>query len=191
LEGKERYAFSYRQPSEAKAWDFAVETALSDKEITLSWDLSSVPQGYKFVLYDIEKDKEIAMSLSNSYRYNSQEGEEKHFQIRVKDKSLLANVQKVFNYPNPFSGDTTIRVELDNTATVSAEIYTISGEKIKTIPMFGDKGIQSGNQVYEAVWNGITDRGERVANGVYIYVVKIRDNAGNEKRVTKKMAVIK
>ena len=65
---------------------------------------------------------------------------------------------------------------------ITAEIHDIGGEKIKTLV----DGVLPGGY-YEVYWNGDTESGIRVKDGVYFY--KIRTGNGTE--LTDKIILIK
>jgi hypothetical protein len=123
-----------------------------------------------------------------------------HYKIRAKDKanqlsdysdeSVIYNVtinpdKKVFisatslvpdkvvleaNYPNPFNPETRIVFGLPEDQKVSLNIYSITGEKVTclcngTMP----KGF------HNVTWNGMSDAGNPVSSGIYVYELKTRD----------------
>jgi hypothetical protein len=73
------------------------------------------------------------------------------------------------NYPNPFNPSTTIQYSIPKTEQVELIIYTITGEKVKT--MVSDK-VEAGHHSIQ--WNGDNDQGRSVASGVYIYRIKTK-----------------
>jgi len=98
--------------------------------------------------------------------------------FRVSEKPLalednLASIPLTFdlkqNYPNPFNPSTTIQYSLPKTAQVDLTIYTITGEKVKTV--VSDK-IEAGHHTVQ--WNGDNDQGHSVATGIYIYRIKTK-----------------
>jgi thermitase len=102
-------------------------------------------------------------------------------------------VHMAMNYPNPFKpGEenyttiyfTTKRAVVDK----SIGIYNLAGEIVLNVEgssIYMDKWYDDG-YVYKYEWDGKNDSGERVASGIYIYVV----NADGNKK-TGKLAVIK
>lgn len=75
---------------------------------------------------------------------------------------------------NPFSpnGDGlkdifTVSYTLSESASVEFKVYNLQGVVVKTI----SKGTQSGGQ-NSLTWDGIADNGERVANGLYFFVLE-------------------
>ncbi|MEL6823767.1 MAG: FlgD immunoglobulin-like domain containing protein, partial [Calditrichota bacterium] len=74
------------------------------------------------------------------------------------------------NYPNPFNPSTTIAYQLSEDAEIRLEIFSISGQKIRTL----FKGKQAAGY-FQQVWDGRTDSGTSAASGVYIY--RLRSNS--------------
>lgn len=114
------------------------------------------------------------------------------FEILVSDKLMFEAV----NYPNPFSpnrvvGETSndygtyFAFRLSKDASITIEIFTITGEKIKTINTTGLIGFN------KVLWGGINDRGELVANGVYIYRITAQSISGEKHVIKGKMAVLR
>ncbi len=68
------------------------------------------------------------------------------------------------NYPNPFNPATTIRFDLNTTATVTLDILNILGQTVTTLVQ-GE--LVAGT--HEVVWNGRDHQGNRVPSGIYFY----------------------
>jgi hypothetical protein len=85
------------------------------------------------------------------------------------------------NHPNPFNPTTIIRYELAKTGMVHLRIYDARGALVKDLY----KGHRPAGR-YEVGWDGANEGGERVASGVYFYVLETPNV-----RQTKKMVVIK
>jgi glucose/arabinose dehydrogenase len=66
------------------------------------------------------------------------------------------------NFPNPFNPSTTIRFVLEHTATARLDIVSIRGERVRQFEL---SSAAAGS--HDVVWRGETDRGSRVASGVY------------------------
>ena len=92
------------------------------------------------------------------------------------------------NYPNPypFNPETWIPYELAEDAFVEITIYTASGHSIRTLSL-GEQSIGTYiTQDKAAHWDGRTDKGERVSNGVYYYHFR-----AGEFHDTKRMTIVK
>jgi len=99
-------------------------------------------------------------------------------------------------YPNPFkpndgnpeTGTWEQGIFFDRlTAQATIKVYTITGELVATL----EKTMGSGNDRYQG-WKAINDKGDKVASGVYVYVITGTNSAGKEvKSKTGKLAIIK
>jgi len=88
------------------------------------------------------------------------------------------------NYPNPFNSLTAIRyslaksVDYGRPSAVSLRIYDISGRLVKTFDL--TDGQSPTNQV---IWNGIDEKGQRVAPGVYFYKLETNGYKNTKKLI--------
>ena len=89
------------------------------------------------------------------------------------------------NYPNPFNPSTTISFDIPGTVgakqVVSLAIYDLRGRRIRTLI---NSELEPGS--YKLHWDGRSDRGERVASGIYLYALKAGD-----KSFIRKMTMLK
>lgn len=83
--------------------------------------------------------------------------------------------------PNPFNPTTTLAFTLDRPGQVALTIYSVAGEKIRTLV---DE--QMGTGLHQAVWDGANDHGRMVAAGVYLARLQ-----ADGRQVVSKMALIK
>ncbi len=83
------------------------------------------------------------------------------------------SLEKVYNYPNPFSNKTNFQFEINYInipLEVSIQIYSITGKVVKTI----QKNITpSGYRIDDIEWDGRDDLGSKLANGVYLYRIGV------------------
>jgi hypothetical protein len=101
---------------------------------------------------------------------------EKTIRFRVEDRFRIVDL---LNHPNPTEAGTGFYYTLtDDAEAVRAEVYTITGRRIRVI-----EGL-SGRVGYNAnpgAWDGSDQDGDRVANGVYLYrVIARKGGAGAE-----------
>lgn len=73
----------------------------------------------------------------------------------------------VFNYPNPFKSSTYFVMNLTDPAAVQLDIFTVSGDKIRSIRSSEDPGQQM------ILWDGRDFAGSSIANGTYLYVARV------------------
>lgn len=94
--------------------------------------------------------------------------------------SEKAALQRVLNYPNPFTDNTYFQFEHNIPGgypmDIKISIYTISGKIIKTIQY---SGMSSGSIITDIQWNGRDDFQQKLAAGVYIYRVALSAAAGS------------
>ncbi len=90
------------------------------------------------------------------------------------------------NYPNPFNPETWIPFELNQDSKISVAIYNVAGTLVRNINVgYLQAGIYV-SQPRAIYWDGMTDNGERVANGTYFYT--LRTDAST---LTRKMIILK
>ncbi|UCG51069.1 MAG: T9SS type A sorting domain-containing protein [Candidatus Latescibacterota bacterium] len=71
------------------------------------------------------------------------------------------------NAPNPFNPSTTIRYSLSERQRVTIQVYDVAGRLVRTLV---DDERPAG--VQKVQWHGVNDHGERVASGVYFFVMR-------------------
>ncbi|GEM_PF-1402283 len=85
------------------------------------------------------------------------------------------------NFPNPFNPVTTIQYDLPSAGDVQLVIYDILGREITTLV---NGRMEAG--FHQIRWDGRDRMGEKVASGVYIYLLKAGDYIGSKKLVLMK-----
>ncbi|MCK5686732.1 T9SS type A sorting domain-containing protein, partial [bacterium] len=88
------------------------------------------------------------------------------------------------NFPNPFNSGTLVSFTLTNKSTLSLNIYSLKGEKVK--PIFVENNFGPGH--YEMRWDGTNLNGEALASGIYFY--RLTDMETHQS-VAKKMLLIR
>ena len=120
--------------------------------------------GYEEIKYNVlEYTEDFFLAV-----YESISGDIFH-QIRV-EKSLLgldkvtpSKFTVIDNYPNPFNPKTKIDILIENNAHISLDIFTINGQKIRTL--FNGNILSGANQF---TWDGKNSIGQKVSSGIYI-----------------------
>ncbi|MCX6243351.1 MAG: type IX secretion system sortase PorU [Bacteroidetes bacterium] len=100
-------------------------------------------------------------------------------------------LEHVFNYPNPFREETTFSFEYNRPETemdVRIEIYSFTGQKIKTIlqPLYSE-----GYRANTIHWDGTGDNGAKIGSGMYVYNVKVTTPDGMSVYKSSKLVVIR
>ncbi len=106
---------------------------------------------------------------------NSSESE---LTFRVVDESF-DNLEHVLNYPNPFTTNTNFSFEhrlAGGLLDIGVYIYTLSGKLVKTIET---TRAATGYRIDDINWDGNDDFGANLAKGIYLYKIKVKDNAAD------------
>ncbi len=109
---------------------------------------------------------------------------ESYIEFRVIESEDGA-IERVFNFPNPFSTNTEFMFEHDLAGTeldILLRIYTISGKIVKTIE---HTIFSPGNRISEIYWDGRDDYGDKLGIGVYPYKILVKDKESGLKRESK------
>ncbi|NUO81845.1 T9SS type A sorting domain-containing protein, partial [candidate division KSB1 bacterium] len=85
------------------------------------------------------------------------------------------------NYPNPFNPTTMISFALPAAGEVNLSIYNTNGQLVKKL-VAGE--MNAGRHSF--MWDARNERGERVASGVYLYVIKAGEFTAQKKLVLMK-----
>ncbi len=91
------------------------------------------------------------------------------------------------NYPNPFNPETWIPYELAEDAAVSLDIYSVSGQLVRSLELGIQRRGRYVSQEKSAHWDGRNEYGESVATGIYFYVLR----AGRNFSATRKLVILK
>ncbi len=173
-----------------------VSTTVSSSQINLSWtDNSSDETGFKIERKTIDSFSEIAtvgadvntyqnidLSPSTTYTYRVRAFNSMGYSdysnedsattaVAVGIHSLFpseANVVKHKSYPNPFNHETTISYELSENAEISINIYSIDGQKVRTL--LANKKQRPG--FHSIKWNTHNENGNNISNGIYFCVIR-------------------
>lgn len=84
-------------------------------------------------------------------------------------------VQRVFAYPNPASSRTAFFVDVNVAVDVKMDVYTVTGRRIRTLETRFGPGE---GRTRPLSWNLRDEDGDAVANGSYLYVMKIEPSDG-------------
>ncbi|MCL4708501.1 T9SS type A sorting domain-containing protein [bacterium] len=83
------------------------------------------------------------------------------------------------NYPNPFNPTTTISFALPEASDVTLSIFNTNGQLVKKLVA---GAMNAGRHTF--TWDATNARGERVASGVYLYVIKAGPSTGSGQAFT-------
>jgi hypothetical protein len=109
----------------------------------------------------------------------------------VVQEKKAPQLEKVYNYPNPFSTQTEFMFEHNQSCSfidAQIQVYTVSGKLVKTI----NKTIETkGFRVDGLNWNGLDEFGDPLAKGVYVYRLKIKNELGETAEKTEKLVILR
>lgn len=95
---------------------------------------------------------------------------EMHGPISVHPDSKPLNCCLFQNYPNPFNPKTTIKFSQNQAGEVHLAIINLRGQTVKTLV-----NAEHAAGTHSIVWNGTDDNGNRVASGIYFYVLQLNN----------------
>jgi hypothetical protein len=141
------------------------------------------------IIYNLDDLNEGNHSISVKAwdNYNNSSEESVTFLVKSGQNFIL---NKLINYPNPFSGDTRITAEHnrpDEELDITIYIYNMSGQAIKIIE---NKLIANGYVIPPILWNGNDDGGKRVGRGIYPYKVTVKTGKGETAVVSGRMIIL-
>ncbi len=90
------------------------------------------------------------------------------------------------NYPNPFNPITNIEYVLPQAGQVTLIIYSILGEKVRTLV---DEKTPAGH--FAITWDGKDDYGNILSSGAYFYQIQVRNHGELVYRNTEKLLLLK
>ena len=110
---------------------------------------------------------------------NTSGGLQYQIQFQVINESTVTNF---YPYPNPFSSQTRFVFTLtgsDIPEDIIIEIINVTGKIVKELTKNDLGPIHIGNNITEP-WNGTDEYGDRLANGLYLYNVKLKGNNSSD-----------
>lgn len=109
------------------------------------------------------------------------------FEVRQNEDIELAHV---LNYPNPFTTRTEFFFEHNQVCSqleAQIQIMTISGKVVRTI----NQTVQTeGFRSHGIAWDGRDEFGDKLARGVYVYYMRVKDELGKVAVKTEKLVIL-
>lgn len=106
----------------------------------------------------------------------------------VKDEEL--KIERVYNYPNPFTSKTTFMFEHNrpgDNLQVMIRIFSVSGKVVRSISRTINN---EGNRSFDIEWDGKDDYGQKTGRGVYIYQLEVKDSNGKKRSAIQKLVLL-
>ncbi|MQY79206.1 MAG: type IX secretion system sortase PorU, partial [Bacteroidetes bacterium] len=100
-------------------------------------------------------------------------------------------IEELFNYPNPFTDNTSFVFEhnqAESELNILLQVFTLSGKIIKTIEtqIYSD-GFRSD----PIIWDGLDDHGNKIGTGIYIYRLQVRSSNDQMVVKTQKLVILR
>ncbi|MBS3742679.1 MAG: T9SS type A sorting domain-containing protein, partial [Candidatus Cloacimonetes bacterium] len=124
--------------------------------------------------YKIDNIKPGDHTLNLKVFDNFNKSGQKSVDFKVKSEGDIS-VRNVLNYPNPVHKETYFTFYLDGNANVDIKIYTIAGKLIREI---NNQPCTIGFNKIK--WDGLDADGDRPANGLYFYKIKVNSELDDE-----------
>ncbi len=122
------------------------------KEFQLAWPL---PENYAYTNETLKTAGTDGLPLGDLNWFENVTG--------IKHPKELAT-ETLTNFPNPFTGSTTIYYRIEHAAPVELSVYDISGKEVTVLVRE-----QQVPGEYTIHWNGTDDSGQALPGGIYIY----------------------
>jgi len=169
-------SYDMRSDSAHKEWKMVVGAyEVANQQSTINWNATSVNSDWTLRLYDDDFNVLIDdMKTVSEYTFTTQNlsYSTEVFYIQAIFISAITGIQseslpKVYrlldNYPNPFNASTNIRFGIDRKMWVKVDIYSLKGEKIRTLV----NDLKSPG-TYLVNWDGTDVFNQTVPSGVYL-----------------------
>ncbi len=150
-------------------------------------DLNSFQKGR--IVYDFKNLEEgrHTIKLKVWDVYNNPSESSIDFVVQKKKDLELSHV---LNYPNPFTTSTQFYFEhnqICNQLEVQVQVLTISGRIVKTIH---DYVALQGFRSEGITWDGKDDFGDKLARGVYVYRIRVKNSLGQSTEKLEKLVIL-
>jgi len=134
-------------------------------------DLNSYQRGKVYFPFEDLEEGRHTLTVKVWDVYNNSSEARIEFVV-VKSRDLV--LDKVYNYPNPFTTYTEFWFEHNQPGKpmyAQVQIFTVSGKLVKTL----DKHIlNEGYHSTSITWDGLDEYGDKIGRGVYVYLLKVR-----------------
>lgn len=169
----------------------AVLDANTDHSILLNdfyqGDLNSYKSGtIRYPLKDLTEGKHT-LSLKAWDVYNNSSTATTEFIVSSSSELVLDHV---LNYPNPFTTTTKFFFEHNQCCqflNIQLQVFTVSGKLVKTLNKYI---FSEGYRTDPLEWDGRDDFGDRVARGVYVYRLKVKNSRGKSAEKFEKLVIL-
>ncbi|MBL4593906.1 MAG: type IX secretion system sortase PorU, partial [Flavobacteriales bacterium] len=134
-------------------------------------DLNSYQNGKIYFPFEDLSEGRHKLTLKVWDVYNNSSEATIEFVV-VKSKDIT--IERVYNYPNPFTTYTEFWFEHNQPGKqlfAQVQIFTVSGKLVKTLEKHV---LNEGFRSTSITWDGLDQYGDRIGRGVYVYRLKVR-----------------
>jgi hypothetical protein len=176
--------------AEKHTWEFSVESNTGDDEITLRWDNSYFGQNKKLFLLDLQTQRSVDMSKTDSYTFAKRAAKSRFRVLYGTEAEVNAGALEALKtpslsvFPNPINAQSRISYALPadfHGAQVSLEIYDATGRQVSRL-------LQSDNTpsgFYEVDFADIT-----LSKGLYLCRLTVNmPQTGQSRQIVQKVVV--
>lgn len=99
-------------------------------------------------------------------------------------------LDKILNYPNPFTNRTTFWFTHNrpgDVLSINIQVFSVSGRLVKTIRR---NEVSPGSTYNNITWDGRDDFGNKIGKGVYIYRVQVESSDGLKSEAMEKLVIL-
>jgi len=155
--------------------DFTVSRSKSDGRFQRIGALPVIPGEYSFEF----EDPSAEPGIEYIYRVEYAGGDGQHILFETEPAGLPRLPFTLHqNRPNPFNPSTEIGFSLPGPATVTLDIYDVSGKRVRRLL---DENRPAGN--HSIHWDGLDENGSQAVSGVYFYRLTAGKAAHSRKMV--------
>jgi hypothetical protein len=152
---------------------------------TLKITTTALNNGFQGVMLKAESDPAVATQFKvDEIRF----GKTFESVAPIKSDNVVTGIENrldehrsLYNYPNPFKGETTIAFELEEPGHTTLIVMDMHGREVKTLL---DKPLSAGK--HELVWSVTSSTGSEVASGMYVYKL-----INNSKLISRRLVMVR
>jgi hypothetical protein len=140
--------------------------------------VEQVPADMQIILLDRHLNHQINLRKQDEHRFSLErrdfvnDDEDARFLLLIGGETFVAarlaeipsRTALQQNFPNPFNPTTVIRYDIAHNSHVKIAVFDVSGRLVRTLV---NEPRNAGG--HEIVWNGLNERGQLVATGIYFY----------------------
>ncbi len=174
------FSIFLRAPGEAEV----LQNFGSGTSVTMNFIPAKLPENQAIVSFQpsLKKDGIYRLRVQTADKSGNSSGSQDYeIEFEVVTES---SITQFVNYPNPFSTSTRFVFTLTGSEIpdqVQIQILTVTGKVIKEIDQHEIGPIHIGNNISDYAWDGKDDFGDQLANGVYLYRVRVKYKGSNVK----------